>query len=61
MLEALIAGDRDPAGLADLAKRRLRSKPGAEYFARLNPSRVKKRAIQQPEAMGYRVTLEQAS
>jgi len=26
MLEALIAGDRDPAGLADLAKRRLRSK-----------------------------------
>jgi transposase len=26
MLEALIAGDRDPVGLADLAKRRLRSK-----------------------------------
>lgn len=26
MLEALIAGERDPAGLADLAKRRLRSK-----------------------------------
>ena len=26
MLEALIAGDRDPAALADLAKRRLRSK-----------------------------------
>ncbi|MGL5824622.1 MAG: IS110 family transposase, partial [Nocardioides sp.] len=26
MLEALIAGDRDPAGLADLAKRRLRNK-----------------------------------
>lgn len=26
MLEALIAGDRDPAGLAELAKRRLRSK-----------------------------------
>lgn len=26
MIEALIAGDRDPAGLADLAKRRLRSK-----------------------------------
>jgi hypothetical protein len=26
MLEALISGDRDPAGLADLAKRRLRSK-----------------------------------
>lgn len=26
MLEALIAGDRDPAGLADLAKRRMRSK-----------------------------------
>jgi transposase len=26
MLEALIAGDRDPAALADLAKRRLRPK-----------------------------------
>ena len=26
MLEALIAGERDPAGLADLAKRRMRSK-----------------------------------
>ena len=26
MLEAMIAGDRDPAALADLAKRRLRSK-----------------------------------
>jgi transposase len=35
--------------------------PGADYFARLNPNRAKKRATQQLEAMGYRVTLDQAS
>ena len=35
--------------------------PGADYFTRLNPNRAKKRAIQQLEAMGYRVTLDQAS
>jgi transposase len=35
--------------------------PGANYFARLNPNRAKTRAIQQLEAMGYRVTLDQVS
>jgi transposase len=31
--------------------------PGADYYARLNPERVKRRAVNQLEAMGYRVTL----
>lgn len=35
--------------------------PGADYFTRLNPGRAKKRAIHQLEAMGYRVTLDNAS
>ena len=35
--------------------------PGADYFTRLNPSRAKKRAIHQLEAMGYKVTLDHAS
>jgi transposase len=35
--------------------------PGADYFTRLHPDRAKKRAIHQLEAMGYRVTLDQAS
>ena len=35
--------------------------PGADYFTRLNPARAKKRAIHQLEAMGYRVTLDNAS
>jgi transposase len=35
--------------------------PGADYFTRLNPGRAKKRAIHQLEAMGYRVTLDDAS
>ncbi|MEV0157236.1 IS110 family transposase [Micromonospora sp. NPDC050686] len=35
--------------------------PGADYFTRLHPDRSKKRAIHQLEAMGYRVTLENAS
>jgi transposase len=35
--------------------------PGADYFTRLNPNRAKNRAIHQLEAMGYRVTLAQAS
>jgi len=35
--------------------------PGADYLTRLNPNRTKKRAIQQLNAMGYRVTLNQAS
>ncbi len=34
--------------------------PGADYFTRLNPDRAKKRAIHQLEAMGYRVTLDNA-
>jgi transposase len=35
--------------------------PGAEFFTRLHPDRAKKRAIAQLEAMGYTVTLAQAS
>lgn len=35
--------------------------PGADYYTRLHPDRAKKRAIHQLEAMGYRVTLDQAS
>ena len=35
--------------------------PGADYFTRLHPDRAKKRAIHQLEAMGYRVTLDDAS
>lgn len=32
--------------------------PGADYYARLNPERAKRRAIHQLETMGYRVTLD---
>jgi transposase len=35
--------------------------PGGDYFTRLNPGRAKKQAIHQLEAMGYHVTLEDAS
>jgi transposase len=35
--------------------------PGADYFTRINPDRAKKRAIHQLEAMGYEVTLSNAS
>jgi transposase len=35
--------------------------PGADYFTTLHPERAKKRAIQQLEAMGYRVILDQAT
>ena len=35
--------------------------PGAHYFSRLHPERAEKRAISQLEAMGYQVTLTQAS
>jgi transposase len=35
--------------------------PGAEFFTRLHPDRAKNRAISQLEAMGYNVTLTQAS
>lgn len=35
--------------------------PGADYFTRLHPGRAKKRAVHQLEAMGYRVTLDNAS
>jgi transposase len=34
---------------------------GADYYARLKPDRTKRRAIGQLEAMGYTVTLNQAS
>ncbi len=35
--------------------------PGADFFTRLHPDRTKRRAISQLEAMGYRVTLDNAS
>ena len=34
---------------------------GADHFTRIHPDRAKRRAITQLEAMGYRVTLENAS
>jgi transposase len=34
---------------------------GADYFTRLHPDRARKRAIHQLEALGYRVTLDNAS
>lgn len=34
--------------------------PGPDYFTRLRPDRAKNRAIHQPEAMGYTVTLDRA-
>ncbi len=35
--------------------------PGADYYTRRRPERARERAIHQLEAMGYRVTLDQAS
>jgi transposase len=35
--------------------------PGADFFTRLHPERAKNRAIHQLQAMGYKVTLDQAS
>jgi len=35
--------------------------PGADYYTRLRPERARQRAIHQLEAMGYHVTLDQAS
>jgi transposase len=35
--------------------------PGGDYFTRLNPEKARTKAIRQLEAMGYNVTLEQAS
>ncbi|MDF2747429.1 MAG: hypothetical protein K0S98_1715, partial [Propionibacteriaceae bacterium] len=32
-----------------------------DYYSRLQPERARQRAIHQLEAMGYRVTLNQAS
>jgi class 3 adenylate cyclase len=35
--------------------------PGDDYFTRLNPQRARTNAVRQLEAMGYHVTLDQAS
>jgi len=35
--------------------------PGADYFTGLNPQKAPSNAVRQLEAMGYRVTLDQAS
>ena len=35
--------------------------PGGDYFTRLNPQRARNNAVRQLEAMGYHVTLDQAS
>ena len=35
--------------------------PGGDYFTRLNPQKARNNAIRQLEAMGYHVTLDQAS
>lgn len=34
---------------------------GGDYYTRLNPERARRRAVRQLEAMGYRVTLDNAS
>ena len=34
--------------------------PGGDYFTRINPDRAKHRAIQQLQALGYQVTLNEA-
>lgn len=34
---------------------------GGDYYSRLNPERTRTRAVRQLEAMGYRVTLDNAS
>jgi transposase len=35
--------------------------PDGDYFTRLNPQKARSNAVRQLEAMGYHVTLEQAS
>jgi transposase len=35
--------------------------PGGDYFTRLNPQKARSNAVRQLEAMGYHVTLQQAS
>ncbi len=35
--------------------------PGADYYTQRRPEQAKQRAIHQLEAMGYRVSLDQAS
>jgi transposase len=35
--------------------------PGADFYTRLHPERAKNRAVHQLQAMGYKVTLDQAS
>jgi transposase len=35
--------------------------PGGDYFTRLNPEKARTKAVRQLEAMGYHVTLDQAS
>jgi hypothetical protein len=35
--------------------------PGGDYFTRLNPQKARNSAVRQLEAMGYNVTLDQAS
>ena len=35
--------------------------PGGDYFTRLNPQKARNNAVRQLEAMGYHVTLDQAS
>jgi hypothetical protein len=35
--------------------------PGGDYFTRLNPQKARNNAVRQLQAMGYHVTLEQAS
>jgi transposase len=35
--------------------------PGGDYFTRLNPHKARNNAVRQLEAMGYHVTLDQAS
>lgn len=69
MVEALIAGERDPQLLADLARGRMRAKHDARVEAltgvdpdgRIDTDRKTRNHIRQFEALGFRVTLQPAA
>ena len=72
MVEALIAGERDPAVLADMSKSRMRAKKDAltqalvgkfgDYYLRRNdPDRQARRLTRQLEQLGFNVSIAPAA
>jgi hypothetical protein len=65
MVEALIAGERDPTVLAELSKSRMRTKKnelGEDYYARrLDAGRQARRLTRQLEQLGYEVAITPAA